>query len=341
MRYVLRGQGHSAAQISGFGVYLLGSTVLGAINGALGLGLGFGAFTGLSSLISTVIGPIGWASLGVSALMKLAAPNYKKLLPVVIFIAAARALTQQDMVLSTPPGTAPEKECFRFIPAASFKDSEAKLESDLVQATAKAITSKETERKKKPSKVRVISKHERDLFNLKPENKIVCDIAKQFGGHFLDFPEADQAVIRELANERKAVSAVEIGESLPSAKMSSNAKAKKPCENSTKRQRHQRWRKHFMKFTPNLEFSNEAIDRFCHFEKGELVGPFENQFMFLNNGFRKDKHHVPGTDPKIFQRDCGPNGRIYYRRIGPDKVYVELIGDKNSQPRDLESLRSR
>ena len=82
----------SAAQISGFGVYLLGSTVLGAINGALGLGLGFGVFTGLSSLISVVIGPLGWSALGLAAIMKLGAPNYKKVLPVVILIATNRQL---------------------------------------------------------------------------------------------------------------------------------------------------------------------------------------------------------------------------------------------------------
>ncbi len=82
--------GLAAAQMSGFGVYLLGSTLLGALNSALGLGLGFGAFTGLSSAISVVIGPLGWAALGLYTIKKLGAPNYKKLLPVVILIASQR-----------------------------------------------------------------------------------------------------------------------------------------------------------------------------------------------------------------------------------------------------------
>jgi uncharacterized protein YaaW (UPF0174 family) len=69
---------------------MLASTLLGAINGALGLGLGFVAFAGLSSFISTVIGPPGWAALGVLAVFKLGRPNYKKLLPVVILIALYR-----------------------------------------------------------------------------------------------------------------------------------------------------------------------------------------------------------------------------------------------------------
>lgn len=86
----------SAAQLSGFGVYLLGSTILGAINGALGLGLSFGAFTGLSSLISVFIGPVGWIGLGLAAIMKLSAPNYKKILPVVILIGANRTLISDN-----------------------------------------------------------------------------------------------------------------------------------------------------------------------------------------------------------------------------------------------------
>jgi uncharacterized protein YaaW (UPF0174 family) len=83
----------TGAQLSGFGVYLLGSTLLGAVNGALGLGLGFGAFTGLSSAISTMIGPAGWALLGLATLVKLGAPNYKKILPIVILVAIHRPTT--------------------------------------------------------------------------------------------------------------------------------------------------------------------------------------------------------------------------------------------------------
>jgi uncharacterized protein YaaW (UPF0174 family) len=72
----------SAAQLSGFGVYLLGSTLLGAVNGALGLGLSFGAFTGLSSALSAIIGPGGWTVLGIATLFKLSSPNYRRKRPV-------------------------------------------------------------------------------------------------------------------------------------------------------------------------------------------------------------------------------------------------------------------
>jgi uncharacterized protein YaaW (UPF0174 family) len=89
----------TAGNASGFGIYLLGSTVLGAVNGALGLRLGFGAFTGLSSVIAAVMGPLGWGALGVSVAAKVGKcvtdPNYRKLLPVVVYIAAQRALLEQ------------------------------------------------------------------------------------------------------------------------------------------------------------------------------------------------------------------------------------------------------
>lgn len=79
-----------AAQLSGFGIYVMSSTLLGTVNGILGLGLGFGAFTGLSSLISTIIGPVGWIGLGVYTLVKLGAPNYEKSTKAVLFLARTR-----------------------------------------------------------------------------------------------------------------------------------------------------------------------------------------------------------------------------------------------------------
>lgn len=80
-----------AAQLSGFGIYMLGSTLLAGLNGALGLGLGFSAFTGLSSLIATAIGPLGWTALGAFTIVKLGSPNHKKVLPAIVYIASKRA----------------------------------------------------------------------------------------------------------------------------------------------------------------------------------------------------------------------------------------------------------
>ena len=54
-----------AAQISGFGIYLLASSTLGAITSVLGFTLPFAFYTGMSSVISFVIGPVGFLVMGV------------------------------------------------------------------------------------------------------------------------------------------------------------------------------------------------------------------------------------------------------------------------------------
>lgn len=54
-----------AAQLSGFGIYLLASSTLGAITSVLGLTLPFAFYTGMSSVISFVIGPVGFLVMGV------------------------------------------------------------------------------------------------------------------------------------------------------------------------------------------------------------------------------------------------------------------------------------
>jgi hypothetical protein len=52
------------AQASGFGVYILASSTVGAITSVLGITLPFAFYTGLSSVISFAIGPIGFLVLG-------------------------------------------------------------------------------------------------------------------------------------------------------------------------------------------------------------------------------------------------------------------------------------
>jgi uncharacterized protein YaaW (UPF0174 family) len=79
-----------AAKLSGFGVYLLASSTLGALSG-FGVVLPFAVYTSISSTIAVVIGPVGWISAGLFAVWKLTGPNYKKLIPAIVFIAAARA----------------------------------------------------------------------------------------------------------------------------------------------------------------------------------------------------------------------------------------------------------
>ena len=54
----------AAAQVSGFGVYVLASSTVGAITGMLGITLPFAFYTGMSTAISVAIGPIGFLVLG-------------------------------------------------------------------------------------------------------------------------------------------------------------------------------------------------------------------------------------------------------------------------------------
>lgn len=54
-----------SAQASGFGIYILASTTLGAISSLFGIALPFAVYAGMSSLISTLIGPVGFLLVGI------------------------------------------------------------------------------------------------------------------------------------------------------------------------------------------------------------------------------------------------------------------------------------
>jgi hypothetical protein len=62
----------SLAQASGFGVYLMASSVVGSISSALGVTLPFVFYTSMSKGISLMIGPPGWTVLGLWGVAKLA-----------------------------------------------------------------------------------------------------------------------------------------------------------------------------------------------------------------------------------------------------------------------------
>jgi len=78
------------ANASGFGVYMMASTVVGAVSHALGLGLAFAFYTTMSKAISLLI-PGGLAAVGALATYKLTAPNRKKMTAAVLHIGAMRA----------------------------------------------------------------------------------------------------------------------------------------------------------------------------------------------------------------------------------------------------------
>ena len=81
----------TAAQLSGFGVYLLASTTLGAMSGTLGLTLPFVVYTSMSRAIAAIIGPVGWIAAGLYTSWTLNGPNYTRLVSAVIYICMLRA----------------------------------------------------------------------------------------------------------------------------------------------------------------------------------------------------------------------------------------------------------
>lgn len=81
----------TAAQLSGFGVYLLASTSLGVVTAALGITLPFVVYTTMSSAIAVIIGPVGWIGAGLLALWTLNEPNYKRLVPAILYICMLRS----------------------------------------------------------------------------------------------------------------------------------------------------------------------------------------------------------------------------------------------------------
>lgn len=86
----------TAAQLSGFGVYMASTTALSLVTEALGLTAPFWVYTGLTSTISIVTGPVGWAATGLLTWLMLDRPNYGKLVSAVLSIASLRAKQKEQ-----------------------------------------------------------------------------------------------------------------------------------------------------------------------------------------------------------------------------------------------------
>lgn len=85
-----------AAELGGFATYVLATSGLAALGGLAGVTFPFAAYTGLSTALGVVLGPVGWVGVGLYALMKISGPNFKKLIPAILFIAALRYELDQD-----------------------------------------------------------------------------------------------------------------------------------------------------------------------------------------------------------------------------------------------------
>ena len=83
--------GLGLAQAAGFSLYTSSATALAFLSGSVGVTLPFAAYTGLSSLISVVTGPLGWIAMGSLLTWQLTSTEWKRLTPGLVYIINARA----------------------------------------------------------------------------------------------------------------------------------------------------------------------------------------------------------------------------------------------------------
>ena len=76
------------ANVGGFATYMLMSTVISTLT--LGVA-SFGVYTAAASVIHVILGPAGWAALGISAAYKLGGPNKQQCVKAVLAVAVLRS----------------------------------------------------------------------------------------------------------------------------------------------------------------------------------------------------------------------------------------------------------
>lgn len=84
------GGGLIVANLSGFGLYLASSTALGAVTSAIGVTLPFAVYTGMSSTLAVLIGPVGWVALGTWVVHKLGKSDPNKVIAGTLLVANIR-----------------------------------------------------------------------------------------------------------------------------------------------------------------------------------------------------------------------------------------------------------
>jgi uncharacterized protein YaaW (UPF0174 family) len=84
------GVGSLAVGAAGFTPYLMATTTLSALSGAVGVTLPFAAYTTLTSTVAVLTGPVGWALLIGATIFTLGKPNAEKTTNGIIALAAIR-----------------------------------------------------------------------------------------------------------------------------------------------------------------------------------------------------------------------------------------------------------
>ena len=75
----------------GLSLYVASSTALGFMTHAMGMSLPFAAIKGLGATVAFVIGPVGWLAAGGWAVWLATGPEWKKLLPAILYITATNS----------------------------------------------------------------------------------------------------------------------------------------------------------------------------------------------------------------------------------------------------------
>ena len=87
--------GLGLAQAAGFSLYTSSASALAFLTSSAGITLPFAAYSGLSSVLAVVTGPLGWLAAGGLLAWKLTSTNWKKLTPAVVYIINVRARKAQ------------------------------------------------------------------------------------------------------------------------------------------------------------------------------------------------------------------------------------------------------
>lgn len=86
------------ANAGGFATYMLMSSVISTLTVGLA---GFGVYTAAASILHVLLGPPGWAALGVAAIYKLGGPNQQQCVKSVLAIAMLRSRLDREILSPT------------------------------------------------------------------------------------------------------------------------------------------------------------------------------------------------------------------------------------------------